>query len=471
MLDKEWFSWKIPEAIRRGSTIVLSRNRVARGKIVTSRALIGVCLAGGLLFAACGSSSKSGSGATTTIKAAAGATTTAAGTPTSSGAAPTTAAPQKADPSKSEVLIGYHNLEDGQISLPEIRLGFDSGINYVNEELGGINGHPVKVDYCHLDVTPESSVNCANQFVEKNVVLAVQGVDVAADAALPILKQAGIAEVGFFAFSPAMNKAKGDAFFTLFANEDNYAGDLYTQQKLGAKSEAVVMADLPTSHSLDTDVIQPTAKKLGMTATAYYYPTTTDWTTFAATVLAKSPDAVSFPAAEDTVCLAAIPALRGAGFTGYIHASSCSEIIDKLDAKTLDKVINHNEFYYPTMTSIPAKAQQDLNTFMKYIKRDHPDFKSYVYTQLGFHIAVQAADMMRQVTGDLTAQNIKAKLPTTSGESFFRDAGDRYDCSKGNWPGTTACSSSEFFTKVTADKKKELLPNQPPDLSSVRPAG
>lgn len=447
-----------------------------------SRAVLGLCAAAALFVGACGSDEKGSTSTAPTTAAADSATTVAAGSATTAGGATTSAAaggtatsaaPSKADSSKSPIKVGFHNLEGGAISLPEIREGFESGVNYVNEELGGINGHAMKADECKLDVTPESSVNCANTFVQNNDVIAIQGVDVAADAALPILKAAGIADIGFFAFSPAMNKAKGDAFFTLFSNEDNYAGDLFTQHQLGAKSEAVVMADLPTSHALDTDVIQPTAKKIGMTATAFYYPTQADWTTFAATILASSPDAVSFPAAEDSVCLAAVPALRTAGFTGYIHASSCSEIIDKLDAKTLDKVINHNEFYYPTFTVIPAKAQRDLDTFMKYIKRDHPDFKSYVYTQLGFHIAVQAADMLRQVPGDnYTAAAVKAALPSTKGTTqFFRDAGDGYDCTSGGWPGTTACAGSEFFTKVTAEKKKELLPNQPPDLSALRPAG
>jgi hypothetical protein len=268
-----------------------------------------------------------------------------------------------------------------------------------------------------------------------------------------------------------MNKAKGDAFFTLFSNEDNYAGDLFTQHALGAKSEAVVMADLPTSHSLDADVIQPTAKKIGMTATAFYYPTQADWTTFAATVLASNPDAVSFPAAEDSVCLAAVSALRAAGFTGYIHASSCSEIIDKLDAKTLDKVISHNEFFYPTFTSMPAKPQSDIDIFMKYIKRDHPNFKSLVYTELGFHVAVQAADMLRQVPGDnYTAATVKAAMAKTKGGEFFRDSNNGYDCSKPSWPGTTACGTGLIFTKITPDKKKELLPKQPVDVSSVRPS-
>jgi len=453
--------------------------------VVRSRRLLGICIAGALIIAGCGSSKGGGTAATTagassattagastaTTAGASAATTAGASAATTAGAAPAAAATGKADASKPPVLVGFHNLEGGAVvSLPEIRQGFESGVNYVNEELGGINGRPLKADECNLDVTPESSVKCANQFVEKKVVAAVQGVDVAADAALPILKEAGIVEIGFFAFSAAMNKAKGDAYFTLFSNEDNYAGDLVTQQKLGAKSEAVLMEDLPTSKALDTDVIQPAAKKLGMTAKPFFYSAQTDWTTFAATIMASSPDAVSIPAAQDQVCLAAIPALRAAGFTGYLHAGSCTEI-EKLDVKQLDKVINHNEFFYTSFAKVPAKPQKDLDTYLRFIKRDFPNFKSLLYTQLGFHIAVQAADMLRQVPGsDLSAAAVKKAMPTTKGPSFFRDTSDSYDCAGSkSWPGTSACSSSEVFTKFTAEKKKELLPGQPTDLTAVRP--
>ena len=324
---------------------------------------------------------------------------------------------------------------------------------------------------CKVDTSPDSSVNCANQFVEKNVVAAVQGVDYAADAALPILQKAGIVEIGVFAFSPAMNTAQGDAYFTLFSNEDNYAGDLVTHQSLGAESVAVVMPDLPTSRALDEDVIQPTAEKLGMSATAFYYAPEVDWTTFAATIVSTSPDGVSFPASDEATCTAGVEALRTAGFDRYIHASACSELIDQLDPAMLENVFNHNEFFYPNFTSIPEKAQNDIDIFTRYMERDYPGYSSLVLTQLGFHIAVQVADMLRQVPGEITAESVKAAMPTVTGESFFRDAGDVYDCSGANsWPGTTACSSSEFYTVLTPEGQKELLPNQPPDLTGLFPS-
>ena len=122
------------------------------------------------------------------------------------------------------------------------------------------------------------------------------------------------------------------------------------------------------------------------------------------------------------MCLAAIPAIRGAGFTGTLHMSSCSEYVDKLPADQVDGIINHNEFYYPTFTSIPAKPASDLAIFQRYMKRDVPNLQSIVYGELGFHIAVQAADMLRQVQGDITPQTVRATMPHTKGPMFFRDS-------------------------------------------------
>ena len=381
------------------------------------------------------------------------------------------AAPVKADPSKPPVLVGFHNLEGGAaISLPQIREAFLSGVNYVNEELGGINGRPLKAITCNVDVTPESSVNCANKFVEENVVAAVQGVDVAADAALPIFQQAGLVDIGFAGFSPTLNQSRGDAFITLFDSRDILAQNLIMQQKLGAKTVAIVQQDVPSGHAYFDTVMKPTADKLGLKVQPFYFDNTTDWTTLAATILAGNPDGIDFPAAQDATCLAAIPALKDAGFKGTLHASSCSEYVDKLPISQSEGVINHNEFYYPTMDKIPPKPANDIAIYEKYIKRDAPDVTSIVYGELGFHIAVQAADMLRQVQGDITPQSVRQTMPTTKGPMFFRESG--YDCSKNYWPpDSAACSSEVIYTRLNKDKVKEILDINPISTDAVRPTG
>ena len=181
-------------------------------------ALVSLAVAA-LLLAACGSDDNSSDGTT----AATGAATTAGSAATAArrrrpaattsggtgGGTATTGAPQKADDSKSPVLVGFHNLEGGA----DLAAGDPRGLRVRHQlrQRGARRDQrpPDEADSCKLDLTPESSVNCANQFVEKNVVMAVQGVDVAADAALPVLKQAGIVEFGFFAFTPGHEHGRG----------------------------------------------------------------------------------------------------------------------------------------------------------------------------------------------------------------------------------------------------------------------
>src|SRR5262249_34235912 len=57
---------------------------------------------------------------------------------------------------------------------------------------------------------------------------------------------------------------------------------------------------------------------------------------------------------------------------------------------------------------------------------------------------------------------------TAKGTLAFRTV--TYDCSKPTWPGTTACATGFLYGKATPDRKIELLPHQPTDISAVRPA-
>jgi branched-chain amino acid transport system substrate-binding protein len=370
-----------------------------------------------------------------------------------------------ADPSKSPVLIGFHNLEGGSISLTDMRYGFEAAVDYINQELGGVSGHPLKVDECKTDVTPESAVNCANEFVSKNVVMAVQGVDFAGDAALPILKAAGIVDVSAFAYGPAENSAVGDAYVSEGSNQEGYAAGLQQLKDMGAKSVAQVLANVPSSHSSMTDVINPAAKKLGLTLKPYFYPTQTDWTAFAATVLASHPDAVSL-FATDADCLAAVPALRNAGFTGLLHGGVCTALANSLSGSVLNKVVIGNALWNSSMSPMPATIQNDLAVFNKYTQASGHKVKNIGQAAQGFHVAMFAQSLLTQVPGaTLTAKLVHDNVGKAKGSLFLRTNG--YNCAKPTWPGTTACGSGYVFSELSADKSDKVLPNQPVDVGSL----
>ncbi len=372
-----------------------------------------------------------------------------------------------ADDSLEPVTFGFHNAEGAALSLPEIRHGFEEGIRYVNEELGGINGHPIEIESCNVALTPESSVNCANQFVEAGVEVAVQGVDYGADAALPVLSQAGIAEIALAAFTPGVNSSQGDAFVTLASTQEFLGADMKAMSELGTTHVAVLLLDTPAGHAYETDVLAPIIEQLGMECSFLYFTATTDWTSFAAVIVGSGADGVSFPAPEEGNILAAVPALRAAGFEGPIHAGSTVQYLDQLDEDLLENIYNHKEFYYTSFTEVPERAQQDIDIWQRYMEEAGYEDESPLYTQLGFHVAVTAMDMVRQTEGELTAENIKASLPNAKGHTFFRTTD--YDCSAPVWPGTTACGAGVIFVKATPDRQVEETDFSPLDISDLVP--
>lgn len=390
-------------------------------------------------------------------------------TPDSPGSATSVAPKANADPADaglSPVKVGFHNLEGGAISLPDLRLGFEAGLEYVNAELGGINGHPLEAVYCNTDGTPDSSLNCGNTFVQDGVVLAVQGIDFGGDGILPALKSADIAEFGAIALTPGLNAAVNDAAFGLTSTQESYAADLVQEKALGNTKIAVVFPDVPASRSSYDSVVAPVATKLGLEVDPYYYAPGTDWTTQAATILAQDPEAVSLWAA-DADALAAVQALRGAGFTGTINASSTTTIIDVLDSATLENVLFMTPYYNPDFVTIPDKPAADVAVFDTYT--DGKGITKTSQALQGFYVAVQSADILRQTPGDpITAEAVSKTIQTAKGDQFFSTS--QYDCSTRTWPGTSACGTGMIFSKVNSDKKLEVLDNQPVDVSGVRPA-
>ncbi len=425
------------------------------------RLLVALVLPVAVLSSACGSSGTKSSGAKPSSGAAG---QTSAGVPAATAPAPGATA---ASPALAPVTVGFASLEGGAVSLPEVRVGFERGLDYVNTELGGVNGHRLRAEECRTDLTPESSVNCANQFVEKRVVASVQGVDVVADAGLPVIARAGIPEVGIVSFTPDVNKAKGEVFMTLWSPEEGLAAALIAQRDLGAKHVVVGESDTAGNRAFEKTIIQPIAKQLNINATVVFYPAQTDWASFAATILAKSPDGITFPAMTDQDCLGAIPALQSAGYTGPLEAGSCNQFLTKLDAGAVAGVITHDEYYWPSMVNAgsPSKVRNDIGVYERYMKA----YPQYVngFATLGFSLAVNLADMLRQTHGAMTAAMVKASLPTAHGPEFFNTTG--YNCNGEGWPGTSSCYSGVLYAKATKDRTKQVLPFSPVNVSAVRP--
>ena len=95
------------------------------------------------------------------------------------------------------IVLGMINQEDAPIgSFPEAREAAQAAVAHVNEDLGGVNGRPLRLEVCKTTGTPESSAACANRLVAERPVAVLGGVDLGAAASLPVFEKAGVPYVG-----------------------------------------------------------------------------------------------------------------------------------------------------------------------------------------------------------------------------------------------------------------------------------
>src|SRR6201995_1159284 len=221
--------------------------------------LSAVALAGpGLVAAGCsssGSSSSAGSGTATS-----GSTAAAAGGSSVFGTA------KKA--TGTPYVFGMINDETGAVTFPEARQGAIAAANYVNNYLGGINGHPVVIDNCTGDGTPATAARCANQLAAKHPIAILGAADVGAPASIPICAHPNPAYLGGIPFTPVPFKAPNSIQFWSVSVGDNAAASVYAAKQLGVKSVAIVYFNNTQGESIIPQ-ITPVFKAAGVTTIQY----------------------------------------------------------------------------------------------------------------------------------------------------------------------------------------------------------
>jgi branched-chain amino acid transport system substrate-binding protein len=412
----------------------------------------------GLVTACGGSSSSSTSSSASSVTQAASSPPTTSGTPASESG-------KAANPKLSPVVVGFNNLESASASSIQIRIGLEQGLKYVNADLGGVNGHPLKAIECKTDTTPASEIGCANEFVSDHVVADFEGSEAAASAALPILEKAGIAAISFSGTDAPMDAAKGEVFNFNGSDNERYAAFLIAAKDLGKTNVLMPLPDIPIVIPKVNAVIYPVAKKLGIKVKVAYYPfTESDWSTTAASWIGSGADAIIPAITTNPQCSGYVSALKSLNYTGTIMAGLCNQFTDATG------VYVGSFGYTPQMyPEAPAKVQADINTYNTWMaKQSTLTPANYSTAYAGFQEAVNGANMLSQTKGALTAANVKASLPSAHGPLFMNT--NTYNCSGDDgWPHTSGCSTGVVISQFTNETTQKLAPFNPVNTRPVWP--
>jgi branched-chain amino acid transport system substrate-binding protein len=172
-----------------------------------------------------------------------------------------------ADPSKSPIVVGWVNEQGGPTAIgPNSTLGADFAVKYLNEKLGGIDGHPVKLFKCFTSTSEEQGQTCGQKMVNNKAVKVIAvGAVVVGDQSLVATVDGQKPMVYSVAPGPADPTNKNG--YALYGDTIHVNGPqaMYAAKVLRAKSIAVVHPDNPAFNASARAVVAA-AEKLGMKA-------------------------------------------------------------------------------------------------------------------------------------------------------------------------------------------------------------
>ncbi|HTX08914.1 MAG TPA: ABC transporter substrate-binding protein [Solirubrobacteraceae bacterium] len=215
-------------------------------------------LATAIIAAGCGSSSSSttsSASAAASTSSSTAATTTPAATPGSGGAGSASVTNYltyvdgkagKANSSLPPVTVGWVNQQGGQQVIGALATnGAQLAVKYINDQLGGIGGHPLVLDTCFITSAEEEGTTCAQKFLANKsinvidvgaVAIGIQSLYSTLGTAKPVITGVSVTPV---------DSTKANAVI-LFGDVTHVLGPFgtYASQVLHAKTAALVYPDI-----------------------------------------------------------------------------------------------------------------------------------------------------------------------------------------------------------------------------------
>ncbi len=213
-----------------------------------------------------------------------------------------------ADMSLEPVKIGWANTEGGSVAA----IGASStpaaewGVKYINDHLGGIDGHPLELVECFVKNAEEEGLACGQQFLNDDAIKVVEygGLSVGANTINSTI--AGTKPI-IMAFSLNPSDVSNPNTYILFAagNFALYGWGTFGQQILGAKTGAVIYPEGPGLQS-SAEGVKEASDAAGITTKLVAFdPNSTDLVGALTAAGAQDADMISPILAAPEHCLAA----------------------------------------------------------------------------------------------------------------------------------------------------------------------
>jgi branched-chain amino acid transport system substrate-binding protein len=355
-----------------------------------------------------------------------------------------------ADPSKSPIVIGWVNTQGGPNDVgPNASLGADFAVKYLNEKLGGIDGHAVKLLKCFTSTSEQQGQACGQEMVNNKAVkvIAIGAVSVG-DQSLVATVDGQKPMVYSVAVGPADPTNKNGYALNGDTSHVNAPQAVYAAKVLHAKSIAVVHPDNPAfDASAQAEVAA--AEKLGLKAkNVAWNPNATDLVAPLTAAGAQTADAI-LTVADPKGCVNLYKALQSL----QIHTPVVSQPLC-LNTDVVKAIGDLPQWTY----GIAAQLASDMTdptarAFAKVAKAYHEpaQYGEDVWINVTFHEMLTLFQWMNKVGADkLSAQTIAEQAKAFNGPLAFGPP--TVQCGKYS-DAPAVCNDQEKFYKYEGKGK------------------
>jgi len=331
-------------------------------------------------------------------------------------------------------------------SSPESFQAAEAAVDYINKNLGGVKGRPVKLTHCATLGTPDSVTNCANKAVDAKADVVVKGVETAAETAVPILAGAGIPYLTLNAGS-TIESTSPDSFVPAAGFAAQLAPPIAYAKEQGYKSIGVVFANVTALASVFEGPIKKLAARVGIKYAAVPVAITTGDTTPAySALIAKHVDAI-YIAGTAAQCASALKARQSLADTHplfWVSGCNSSSVIDTVPASATNGML----VALPDTSAVTTDP--DTKTYHAVMKAYEPSADTGNFAPTSFEAVM---DLYRALItapdpAKLNAKTIASALRSAKNVPLFMGGGKTFTCNHSAFPKSPSiCTGAAFLVK------------------------
>jgi branched-chain amino acid transport system substrate-binding protein len=334
---------------------------------------------------------------------------------------------------------------------PQATAAAQAAASYINSDLGGVDGHPIKLDVCQSDGSAEGDGNCAQQLAQAHPLVLTLGQDFNTPSIYPSMNAKGIPIIGGSPALPADLNAK-DTFW-LSTDGGVYLTGMGNWIGLHLHPKSVTLLYDNPAASSGLSLIKGSLEKHGATVTGKLVnPATTDWL---ATFQAASKSSVVltlFGSQQSCTGFAQARQSQHSSLTVFSTDPCAATAVTNAAPGALDGwYVGAESFEEPT-----SQPSADMKLFQKELKKYSSNTTLDGFSVTAFGVIMTTYSVLKNLGyKNLSHASIANYMRTKPGKAFL---GGPFDCSAAAKTASAVCA---YGLSVYRFKGDQLTPTGP----------